>query len=176
MIYLILNNRLIANNRCVNDNIFEQWKMEHEAKNECGIKFEGSSPAMEAEGELVVWERSISHHNLRYRWMVSDGDSKAHSSVYTDCKVEKLDYVGHIHRRMGKHLLNLKANTKGKLDDGKTIGGKGRLTEVKRKKKLQKYYGLAIRQNTISKPSPSEQEINVAVLSDEKEHNFNSSP
>jgi hypothetical protein len=134
MIYLILNNRLIANNRCVNDNIFEQWKMEHEAKNECGIKFEGSSPAMEAEGELVVWERSISHHNLRYRWMVSDGDSKAHISVYTDCKVEKLDCVGHIHRRMGKHLLNLKANTKGKLDDGKTIGGKGRLTEVKRKK------------------------------------------
>lgn len=97
--------------------------------------------------------------------MVSDGDSKAHSSVenvYTDCKVEKLDCVGHVQKRMGKHLLNLKANTKGKLDDGKTIGGKGRLIEVKIKK-LQKYYDLAIRQNTISRPSPSEQEINVAV-------------
>ena len=34
-------------------------------------------------------------------------------------------------KRMKKHLLNQKASTKGKLDDGKTIGGKGRLTEVK---------------------------------------------
>jgi hypothetical protein len=155
----------LKRSQCKDDNMFEQWKMEHEAKNECDINFEGSSPAMEAEGAVVIWERSISRHNLRYRWMVSDGDSKAHSSVenvYTDCKVEKLDCVGHVQKRMGKHLMNLKANTKGKLDDGKTIGGKGRLTEVKIKK-LQKYYGLAIRQNTISKLSPTEQEINVAV-------------
>lgn len=62
---------------------------------------------------------------------------------------------------MGKHLLKLKAATKGKLDDGK-IEGKGRLTEEKIKK-LQKYYGLAIRQNTIGKNSPSEQEIDAAV-------------
>ena len=154
----------LKRSQCKDDDIFEQWKMEHEANNECDINFERSLPAMEAEGAVVPWERSISRHNLRYRWMVSDGDSKAHSSVenvYTDCKVQKPDCVGHVQKRMGKHLLNLKANTKGKLDDEKTIGGKGCLTEVKIK--LQKYYGLAIRQNTISKPSPSEQEINVAV-------------
>ena len=124
---------------------------------------------MDAEKALVLWERSVSRHNLRYRWMVSDGDSKAHSSVenvYGECKVEKLDCVGHVQKRLGKHLLNLNASAKGKLDDKKTFGVKGRLTEVKIKK-LQyynsKYYGLAIRQNTISKPSPSEQEISVAV-------------
>ena len=63
---------------------------------------------------------------------------------------------------MEKHLLKLKAETKEKLKDGNTIGGKGRLTEEKNKK-LQKDYGLAIRQNTIRKPSPSEKEIDVAV-------------
>lgn len=68
-------------------------------------------------GAKVVWERSLSTHNLRYRWMTCDGDSKAFSNVentYPDCKVEKLDCVGHVQKRMGKHLLKLKAETKEK--------------------------------------------------------------
>ena len=155
----------LKRSKCDNDEEFEEWKIEHEALNDCDINFEGSSPAMESEGAKILWERSLSTHNLQYRWMTCDGDSKAFSSVedtYPDCKVEKLDCVGHVQKRMGKHLLKLKAETKGKLKDGKTIGGKGRLTEEKIKK-LQKYYGLAIRQNTVSKPSPSEKEIEVAV-------------
>ena len=97
--------------------------------------------------------------------MTCDGDSKTFSSVedtYPDCKVEKPDCVGHVQKRMGKHLLKLKAETKEKLKDGKTIGRKERLTEEKIKK-LHKDYGLAIRQNRISKPFPSEKEIYVAV-------------
>ena len=57
----------------------------------------------------------------RYKWMVSDGDSKAFSSVenvYGEIKVEKLDCVGHVQKRMEKHLLNLTARTKEKLADG----------------------------------------------------------
>ena len=44
--------------------------------------------------------------------------------------MEKLEYVGHIQKRLGSRLGNLK-NTimKGPLADGKTLGGKGRLTE-----------------------------------------------
>ncbi|CAB4023071.1 Hypothetical predicted protein [Paramuricea clavata] len=125
---------------------------------------------MEAEGAKVLWSRSIELHKLRYRWMVSDGDIKAHSAVentYTDCKVEKLDCVGHVQKRMGKHLLNLKATTKGKLADGKSIGGKGRLSEAKIKK-IQKYYRLAIRQNTLKKPNPTQREVEVAVYSMKK--------
>ena len=48
--------------------------------------------------------------------MVPDGDSKAFNTVknvYDECKVIKLDRVGHVQKRMGKHLLNLKARTKG---------------------------------------------------------------
>ena len=102
--------------------------------------------------------------------MVSDGDSKAFNSVenvYDDCKVIKLDCVGHVQKRMGKHLINRKSKTKGKLADGKSIGGHGRLTEAKIKL-LQKYYGLAIRQNTIRKANPTDTEVDVAVHSMKK--------
>ena len=70
--------------------------------------------------------------------------------------------MGHVQKRMGKHLLNLKARTKGKLPDGKPIGGRGRLTET-RIKEIQRKYGLAIYQNTISKAGPTEREIDVAT-------------
>ena len=146
------------------------WKMEHEANGECEINFTGSSPAMETEGAKILWSRSIESHNFRYLWMVSDGDSKAFNSVediYEGCKVEKIDCVGHVQKRMGKNLLNLKSRTKGKLADGKPIGGAGRLSEAKIKN-LQKQYGLAIRQNTIQKPNPSDREVNIAVYSMKK--------
>lgn len=74
--------------------------------------------------------RSLELHNICYKWMVSNGDSKAFNvvvNVYDDCKVINMDYVGHVQKRMGKHLLNMKARTKGKLEDGKPIGGCGRL-------------------------------------------------
>lgn len=149
-----------------NNERFEEWRREHLASGECDINFKGSSPAMEAEGAEILWKRSIELHNIRYKWMVSDGDSKAFNAVEnlysSDCKVVKLDCVGHVQKRMGKHLLNLKSRTKGKLEDGKPIGGHGRLTEGKIKQ-LQKYYGLAIRQNTLSKANPSEREVDVAV-------------
>lgn len=149
---------------------FEEWRREHVASGKCDINFAGSSPAMEAEGAVILWKRSIELHNIRCKWMVSDGDSKAFSSVehvYDDCQVVKLDCVGHVQKRMGKHLLNLKSRTKGKLDDGKPIGGQGRLTEGKIKQ-LQKYYGLAIRQNTISKANPSDREVDIAVYAMKK--------
>ncbi|CAH3044662.1 unnamed protein product [Pocillopora meandrina] len=81
---------------------------------------------------------------------------------------EVLDYhvmsksCRHVQKRMGKHLMNLKACSKGKLADGKPIGGRGRLTEGKIKQ-LQRYYGLAIRQNTLTKANPSEREVDIAV-------------
>ena len=90
--------------------------------------------------------------------MVSDDDSKAFNAVentYDGCKFEKLDCVGHVQKRTGKHLMNLEATTKGKLSDGKPIGGRDCLTDG-RIKCLQKYYGLAIRQNTLPKANPTQ--------------------
>ena len=51
---------------------------------------------MEAEGAVVVWNRSVELHNIRYKWMMSDCDSKAFNALenaYADCKVIKLDCV-----------------------------------------------------------------------------------
>ena len=87
--------------------------------------------------------------------------------MYDGCKVEKLDCVGHVQKCMGKHLLNLNGRTKGKLADGKSIRGKGRLTETKIKQ-LQRYYGLAIRQNTIPKVNPNDEEVDIAVYTMKK--------
>ena len=49
--------------------------------------------------------------------------------------------------KLGTALRNLKKSYRGqKLSDGKTIGGKGRLTD-KLMDTLQNYYGMAIRKN-----------------------------
>ena len=55
--------------------------------------------------------------------------------------------MAHTKKRMGIALQELKRKHKGmKLHDGKTIGGKGRLTDVIIDK-IQNYYGQAIRDN-----------------------------
>ena len=68
---------------------------------------------------------------------------------------------------MGKHLFSLKSRTKGKLADGRPIGGAGRLSDPKIKK-LQKDYGLAIRQKSIRKSNPTRRKVEVAVYVMEK--------
>ena len=65
-----------------------------------------------------------------------------------------------------KHLLNLEARTKEKLADGRPIGGIGRLSDAK----IKKYYGLAIRQNTIRKSNPARRKVEVAVYAMKKKH------
>ena len=117
----------LKKSQCQSDEEFEEWQTEHLALNQCDVNFNGSSPAMEAKGATVLWSRSIQQHNLRYRWMVSDGNSKAFNAVenmYDGCKVEKLECVGPVQKRMGKHLMNLKATTKGKLTDGNLLVGR----------------------------------------------------
>ena len=85
--------------------------------------------------------------------MVLDGDSKMFYKVSEDnnngdnCKIEKIDSIGHIQKRMSKRFQSLKSLTKGYLADGKSIGGRGRLTEAIIKR-IHKYHGYTIRQNT----------------------------
>ena len=58
-----------------------------------------------------------------------------------------MDCAGHVQKRMGTALRNLKMQYRGqKLADGKTIGGAGRLTD-RVINSLQNYYGDAIRRN-----------------------------
>lgn len=64
--------------------------------------------------------------------------------------MEKHECIGHVQKRMGTRLGNVKKSLKGDtLEDGKRLTGKHRLTE-RDIDSLQFYYGKAIRDNTSS--------------------------
>ena len=120
------------------------------------ITHEGSANSMEMRGTVDIYSRSIEQNKLRYVTMISDGDCKNHASVvelkpYGDTDIVKEDCVGHVQKRMGRRLRDLKTKYKGrKLEDGKTIGRRDRLTDSKIDL-FQKYYGKAIRSHKQNK-------------------------
>ena len=136
-----------------NQNASESWKKSHAEI--CMVNHEGSSGAMEKEGAIEMFLRSIEKHNLRYTKYVGDGDSSAFGSVKEALKekygdsyiIEKEDCIGHVQKRMGSALITYKNKKRGsKLSDGKGTGGTGQLTNVA-VDKIQTYYGYAIRNN-----------------------------
>ena len=132
---------------------YKKWKAGHV----CYGGHEGSSGGMEAEAAKIMWSRAISKHKLRYKYMLSDGDSSSFKSVegiYGDGhKVHKIECVGHVGKRMYKALDKYRKDHSGKvLSDGKRVGyGKGRLrgtSDTHSIGRLCKYYRNAIRSNS----------------------------
>lgn len=129
---------------------YKEWQARH--KLECTKTHEGSSGSMESKIAVDIFARSEEQYNLRYSRYIGDGDTNSFKSVsdakpYGDLQVTKIECVGHVQKRMGTRLRNLKKGMKGsKLGDGKSIGGQGRLTDVEINK-IQSYYGNAIREN-----------------------------
>ena len=128
---------------------FHTWQVSHTPH--CPINTDRSAPGMESEADALLWQRSMAKNGLQYRTFIGDGDSKGFSSVNSaqpygpDVPVVKEECVGHVQKRMGSHLRNLKHSMRGqRLDDGKHIGGQGRLTDNVIDI-LQTYYGNAIR-------------------------------
>lgn len=117
----------------------------------CTANYIGTSGGMEVEGALTLFQRPIEKYNVRYTEYLDDGDSSAYKTVseakpYGDCLISKQEFIGHVQR---KRLRDLKNKTKGKLQDGKTLSDKNRLTDVAIQK-IQNFYGLAIRRNVHS--------------------------
>lgn len=52
---------------------FLDWWEGHQS--ECSANYYGSSGAMEKEGAMKIWHRSLEKHKFRYSAMISDGDS-----------------------------------------------------------------------------------------------------
>ena len=130
---------------------FQEWYRIHE--NECDKNHTGSAKSMEAKGAVLLFERSLEKHRMQYTIFVGDGDSAAYKEVVAaepygpDVEIIKEDCSGHIQKRMGTALRKLLQDYKGKkLEDGKGLGGRGRLTH-KLVDTLQVFYGLAIRNN-----------------------------
>ena len=91
-------------------------------------------------------------NKLWYKTYVGNGDTQSYADVVKSdpcpgLHIRKGECVGNVQKHVGTRLQALKANKKGlKLSDGKTLSGKGRLTE-KVINTLKNYYGMAIRQN-----------------------------
>ena len=63
--------------------------------------------------------------------------------------------------------MNVKATHKEKLADGKTIGGRGRLSDSVIKK-IQRCYGFAIRQNVLEEENATEKQKEISIYSMKK--------
>jgi len=123
-----------------NIDAYNEWFRKHE--NHCTLNYKGSAGGMEVAGSKRIFKRSIENHNLRYVKYLGDGDSKGFEEVkntYEGKVIDKLECIGHIQKRVGSRLRELKKKTKG-------LGGKGKLTD-KMVDKFQNYYGIALRSN-----------------------------
>ena len=113
---------------------------------------------------------NMDHQSAEYKkWRQSDSYLKwktKHEDETAICnRVVKLDCIGHVQKRLGKALRELKKKTKGKLADAKAIGGKGHRLSDKTIDKLQQYYGKAIRSNVNSNAvSTKELEVSVKMM------------
>ncbi|XP_071575445.1 uncharacterized protein [Temnothorax nylanderi] len=104
---------------------------------------------MEINAIVQMFLRSVEKHGVKYLTYVGDGDSKTFNGIlnaepYGDTLVTKKECVGHVEKRMGTRLRNVKKRNKG-------IGGKGtgKLTD-KIINEMTKFYGLAIRRHADS--------------------------
>jgi len=124
---------------------YEEWHALREKH--CDANHSGSAGKMEPDAIVEMFSRSESMYNVRYAYYIGDGDSKTHKSIqdakpYGDFPVIKKECIGHVQKRLGTRLRNLKKEVK-------NLGGRGKLTG-KLIDELSMYYGLAIRRNTDS--------------------------
>ncbi|CAB3995288.1 Hypothetical predicted protein [Paramuricea clavata] len=129
---------------------FQERKKAREPK--CEVNHVGSSEEMEAVSAVDIFSRSIATRKLKYTTFVGDGDSSSFGRVKEALdnkfgaayEIKKEECVGHVQKRLGSGLRRYKNDMKGKkLLDGKSVGGKGRLTD-KVIDTMQNYYDKAI--------------------------------
>lgn len=124
---------------------YNNWLDEH--VDSCEINHDGSAGAMEAESVKEMFRRSWEWFQVRYTTYIGDGDTETFKGLLNDkpygenCPVKKRECIGHVAKRMGTRLRDVKEKRK--------LGGKGKLTN-KLIKDLSMYYGLAIRRNSDS--------------------------
>ena len=126
----------------VDSDRFKEWMETH--KDSCAINHEGSSPAMECNGVLKIWNRSVEAWHLRYTQLISDGDSKSlstlnkHQPYGEEVMVTKHECVGHVQKRVTPKVKQARMMFKrDKAEANKKV------KELKEKmKEVRKQYGL----------------------------------
>lgn len=129
---------------------FRKWQKEHELL--CGANHTGSAGKMEVDGMLRIFQRSCETKGVRYTGYIGDGDTKTFTTVKKACpygktEIQMIECTGHVQKRMGTRLRKLKKDFSGKtLSDGKSLGGRGRLTDAAINQ-ITSFYGNAIREH-----------------------------
>ncbi|XP_046737742.1 uncharacterized protein LOC124406386 [Diprion similis] len=124
---------------------YEEWFEDHEEN--CLKNHEGSAGKMEVDSMIEIFSRSEEKFGVRYGNYIGDGNSKTFKAIlelspYGDeLTVVKSECIGHVEKRMGPRLRNVRKEKK--------LSGRGKLTD-KVVKKLTKYYGLSIQRNVNS--------------------------
>ncbi|CAF1612010.1 unnamed protein product [Rotaria sp. Silwood1] len=100
----------------------------------CEKNYEKSSDTMESAAILTMFKRSVSKYGVYYTKYVGDGDSKTFPVLskivpYPGKEIKKIEDLNHFSKRMKRGLETIKhEHGRKKLSDGKTIGGKNRLS------------------------------------------------
>ena len=92
----------------------------------CTSNHSGLAGKMEVDAIIEMFGCSETLFGVKYANYVGDGDSKTYPSIckavpYEDLAVQKKECIGHVQKRMGTRLRNMKKMTNG-------LGGKGKLT------------------------------------------------
>ncbi|EFN69934.1 hypothetical protein EAG_00287, partial [Camponotus floridanus] len=93
---------------------YEEGFVDHELH--CQINHEGSAGKMEVDAVVDMFQRSESLHNVKYVNYIGDGDSKTYKGIvdanpYGNVSVAKKECIGHVQKRIGTRLRNVKKNT-----------------------------------------------------------------
>ena len=163
------------NKRKENSAEYDLWWQNH--KSQCSKNHEGSSGAMEPGAMVELFKESQPKYGVRFNKYIGDGDSSTFKNINDskpygdDFAVVKRECVGHVQKRMGSRLRNLKKK--------ENLGGAGKLTDALIKE-LTMYYGLAIRRMQNSDVESMKNEIQATYFhkistDDEPRHEFCSS-
>ena len=118
---------------------YQRWRACHREK--CTLSHESLSGSKEGEIAKKVFSCSVELYNLRYTSFIGDGDTNSFKKVFL---IQSLTVMS--------PCRNWNVSSRAEADgeetaDGKSIGGRGRLTDMEINK-IQAYYGNAIGENT----------------------------
>lgn len=91
---------------------YTEWLEKHD--NECSANHSGSAGKMEVDADKEMFSRSVEKFGVKYDNYIGDGDSKTYKALIDlnpygdDCLVIKSECVGHVEKRMGSRLRNVK--------------------------------------------------------------------
>ena len=120
----------------------------------CDATHAGLSGSIEASSGIDMFNRSVQKYNLRYTHFTGDGDTNAYKSVaesrpYGETAIEK-NWVrracAEAHGFWYQIAQSKKDHGKDKMKDGKSIGGRGRLTATQIDQ-IKAYYGKILAYN-----------------------------